>query len=456
MKAAKNRRREPGFSLLANVLGKEVRTIRRWIADLPELRRVLRVRRHGKQWRIDYPKTAAEFNGWVETVRQTVAPFTRTVERRNGYAKRISEALGFGNQQRERDIEILRHAMLLKYASRRLPTNEADDDKKSIDNAYAEWESEAADYWPTARLISAHFNCRVEDAPRHWHEYQEYQRERNRQHNAPQEDWLKKHGLYDRAKKLLTEKPGTVFETPTAMIQLLPVATDAEIQAECERVNELWPEPEHWQRAKENYDKEWQLRTLADATLELVGDEKPVTGKNLAPLLFRNPTVQDCWNLHETHLKYERQGHDVFPNERAFNYGKRGISLREFRQRYGRNDVAEAKKKVEGAMIPQPESVPNKKAIYGEAAEDNEHVLDKDKTGVGERDAKGKPLTSASEKKKDFVTPETALRVRREFAESSEELEHLTPTERQKIEQALGRRLKDYIKNPHKEDFEVA
>ena len=374
MKTDKKRRREPGFSLLANLLQKDVRTLHRWITKRPQLRRVLRAKRYGKQWRIDYPKTQAAFDRWIEKVRKAVSPFTRTPDRtaKGKFAQRVCNELGFGDGQRERDIDLLRHAMLLKRtdAVRYVAPHEDEQFYADLDgetnpnlpaNNYQEWESEAACYWSTARMVSAQFNCRVQDVPTYWREFCRRHREQNRNLNVPTCNWLNAHGLYERAMQLLPNGSGDLIALrwkfnkdprsremyfSTQHLQLLPVVSDAEIDAECARMLELWPEPPHWQRAKKHREKEWQLETLAEAAFELAKEEKPITGANLSRLLFRNPTVQDMWKLHQEHLKLRKRGIEIFCDEAEIkgrcNYGKRGISLREFRQRYTKNEIKEA------------------------------------------------------------------------------------------------------------------
>lgn len=382
MKTDRKRRHEPGFSLLANLLQKNVRTLHRWITKRPQLRRVLRVKQHGKQWRIDYPKTNGEFDAWIAEVRNAVSPFTRTPDRTatSKFAKQFCNDLGFGDEQRERDIEILRHAMLLKYSTRKLRTQDADTEEQAEDNppSPTEWESEAAGCWSTARMVSAQFNCRVEDVPKHWREFCQGYREKNRTFNAPKENWLKAHGLHERAMQLLPKGSGDLIAfigTPradgkphlklyrdrhvwkpnniqapwrkmffqTERLQLLPVASDAEINAECARMSELWPDPKHWQRARQQHERDWQLKTLGEAALELVQEGKPVIGENLRRLIFCNQKRQDVWKSHEEHLKLKRMGIDVFCDEETFcKHAKRGISLREFRQRYNEKEMKQA------------------------------------------------------------------------------------------------------------------
>jgi hypothetical protein len=511
MKIDKKRCRAPGFSLLASYLGKDARTIRRWIEKRPELRHVLRARRHGKQWRIDCPQDQLESEHWIEEVRRAVAPFTRTPERRSDFVKESLEFLGFVGEEserkeRERDIEILRHALLLKRQEvpRHVAAHESEEFYAALDgepNAnlpateYSEWEDEAKACWAIARSIAGRFKCSVEKVPTHWGGFSREEREKNRAFNAPKEDWLKAHGLYERAQQLLPEaersgelvafigapradrKPRVklyrfiprwnynrngrwrrvFFQRET--IRLLRVVTDEEIAADVSRVKELWPDPKHWQRARQQHERDWQLVTLGKAALELLGEGKAVTGVNLTRLLFCNQKRQDVWKSHQQHLELKRHGIGVFCDEETFcKHAKRGISLREFRQRYTRKEIAEATKKAEAARGASMESARNKEAIYGtEPAEDLEHEAgETNETGVGVRDERGEALTNATEKDKDFVSSDSASRVRCQFEQSQAVFDALTQEDRRKIEAALGRPLEDYKKKPFKEDFKPA
>jgi hypothetical protein len=499
MKTDNKRRSEPGISLLASCLGKHVRTIRRWIKERPGLRRVLRARRHGKQWRIDWPKDQLESKDSIAAVQRAVAHFTRSPEGRNEFVEDCLEFLGFGGEEskrkrRERDVEILRQALWLKRASRKL--EELDGEEQAEDNSpsLSEWEAEADSCCQMARCVAGRFRCSVQEVPQRWTDFCREQRDENRKSNAPKENWLKVYGLQERAEQLLpeAERPGELvafigralpngkprvklyrfrarrkprtgrwrrvsFRRET--IQLLRVVTDEEITAEVSRVHELWPDPEQWQRAKQQYQRDWELRTLGGAALELVQEGKAVNGSNLAALLFRNPRTQDVWKAHQQHLELKRHGIDVFCDEQTFCKGaKRGVSLREFRHRYTRRDIAEATKNAEVARSVTIESARNKEAIYGtEPAEDREHEPRKtDETGVGVRDEHGAAVTDATEKDKEFVSSGTALRVRHQFEQSRQEIGALTPEERLKIEAALGRSLEHYIEKPFREDFKPA
>ena len=327
--------------------------------------------------------------------------------------------LGAGDDQRDRDIEILRHAMLLKR-SKAKPLVELNNGEMSAENlpvtSLVEWEAKQADVCRTAAIISAKFDCRVEDVLTYWEKFLLHQRDRNHQHNAQDLEWLKEQGHYERVKPILADDPQAIIPFQTRVdIQFLTEKTDAQIDAVLAEVSELWPEPQHWQEAKQNLKKQWQRMTLAEAAQELINDRKPVTPKAIAPLLHRNPVTQLYWKIRQDELELEREGRSV-PREDADAYGRRGISLSEFSHRYTRTEFLGAKRKAEAIVSPQLEIVKNlKQAIDSESAEAGEAETRADNNGFGELDATGRPLTSASEKDQDCVSPETARRVRREL-----------------------------------------
>jgi hypothetical protein len=460
MKTVRKRRKDGGLSLLASWLKKDPRTLSRWIADRPELRSVLRVKRHGKQWRIHPPKKGEQRAAWIEQVRQAVASFVRTPKHPSEFASRVCAALGFGDLQRERDVEILRHAMLLKRldAPRNAAPHESEEFHAALDGEHSgnlpatelnEWKSASEDFVSVARIVAAKFRCRVEAAPSYWGEFLLHQRRENQHHNAAVEVRLKERGFHKTAMQLLDDNPHAAWSE----FQLLHVMPDAEIQAERDRVNELWPGPKHWQRAREDYRRGWQLETLANAALELVRDEAVVNGENLAPLLFRNSTVQDLWKLHQQHIRLQKLGINVICVRERCSHGTRGIAERTFRERYREADIVAAKN-LAYASGGAPETIRSKEAIYGKGSEECGYGQETRISGVGERDAAGRPRAGATAQAKDFVPTETIRRIRCEI--EAEKFDGYSPEQRREIEAVLGRSLEDYKADPCKEDIDLA
>jgi hypothetical protein len=452
--------------VLANALGVTQRTIRDWkgrLASSSSATRVaLRLARQGKQWRFDLPKERQEFMAYVRRLRQWASGFSRVPlttsalqstllpdnpsdyrpHKANRFVGELVRDLGGDNANRAKEIEILRHAMVLKRST----SGNSDDSSGDsfVGLPFEDWRERVEYYVSMVPIVASRFQCSVKDFPLYWPLH-----------------------LRERNQSVLSGKLVNYVAGPEAFNdsyqgpvnierkELQPM-TKAEIRTECARLDEVWPKTRHWQKAATSYRKGWELKTLASAACELLANGKHVTGVNLAPLLFRNPTVQSIWNLHQKHLRLRKQGVDIFCVRERCDYGKRGISLSEFRQRYGRKDILQAREKAEAACSTSITPARNKEAIYGQPAEGNEHAPEKDETGVGVRDERGEAVTNATEKDKDFVSPETALRVRRQFEQSQPEVDALTQEERREIEVALGRPLEDYMKKPFKEDFKPA
>ena len=164
---------------------------------------------------------------------------------------------------------------------------------------FEDW-TERVDYYVSmVPIVTSRFQCLVKDLPRYWPRYLQARNEDIRSGKlvesvaSPEAFNGRYHGPVKIERK-----------------ELQPM-TEAEIQAECDRLEKVWPKTWHWQKAVTSSRKGWELKTLAGAARELLADGKHVTGGNLAPLLFRNPTVQNL-NLHQEHVRLRKRGFDVF------------------------------------------------------------------------------------------------------------------------------------------------
>jgi hypothetical protein len=122
-----------------------------------------------------------------------------------------------------------------------------------------------------------------------------------------------------------------------------------------------WPTPQQLAKACVDADREWQRRSLKEAAHELARDNQPINGAKLTRRLFLNEQRELVWKQSEQIKEIQRR-HDKncddknMPRDRFFNppvpypNGGRGISLRLFRDRYKRKDVAEARKLAEGLV----------------------------------------------------------------------------------------------------------
>ena len=297
------------------------RTLRRWIAR-PELRPVLRAYRHGKQWRLDVPKTALAFARYKRDVLRAVRPFRRKRRNNNSRpAQEIARAFGYDEEHkilRERGLRILRQAIDLRLANTKLP------------RAFKRHSQTH-----TVRIIAAKLGLYGNDI-------------------------FKVHRYLDR--------------------------TDSNHR----QILKFWPTQAQWKQAASELERHWRKRTLAEAAYELVKENKSITGENLTPFLFLNEGRELMWKQHEK----LRQIPDAYLPTDIYSYGRRGISLRLFRQRYKRSDVAEAR----GTIIRSEGRAKDRKdsAGYGSAVtirsghskdinqdKDALHVEDRTKVRIG-------------------------------------------------------------------------
>jgi hypothetical protein len=282
---------------MAVELAVDERTLRHWIVERPELRRVLRAYRHGNQWRLDVPKTWAEFEDYKREVERAISPFHRRRKKRwerSTKGKEISTRLRFGDHKREQELLILRAATELKIAFAR---------KTSVFKAKSRLaditrRNRSSDHVGIARIIAAKYGCDVFDVPMYL------------------DRW--------------------VAEEPTRERKNL-----------ARRIGQDWPTPEQWDEAKGLVKSNWRKRTLNEAARECADHGQRISGPNLAPLLFLNEYREHAWKANEKQKQLQKDtGERVMldPN------GRRGISLRLFRQRYDRKDIQGAKATAEGTV----------------------------------------------------------------------------------------------------------
>jgi hypothetical protein len=278
---------------MARELDVNERTLRRWIVERPELRPVLRAYRLGRQWRLNIPTTWAEFEDYKSAVKGAISTFHRKRKKRwerSTIGKEIATKLGFGDNKREVDLLILRAATELKIADAR-PTSVFKAKSKLAAKTRTTRASESVFL---VRIISAKYRCAVFDVP----EYLDC--------------WIS--------------------EQPTR-----------ERKNQARRIRQSWPTPTQWNRAKNLWKAGWLERTLTEAARACLDNGQRISGPNLAPLLFHNPYREHAWKTNEK-LKQQHLGDHVMLDP----YGKCGISLRLFRQRYDWKDIQKAKRAVEG------------------------------------------------------------------------------------------------------------
>jgi hypothetical protein len=412
----------------------------------------------------------------------------------------FDEYFGFGDEQRERDAERL--AVALKRKRARMGTggeggwHDADFDR---------WEADVKEIPGTARRIAARFNCSVSEAVKHWSDHLARINEENRRRCEEERARLKERGLLKDGEHQWRE-----FHHPSgawAHFHLPEVKTPEQISAECERIEQLWPEaedwpdPDNWQRAGEEIRRAWERRTLYEAALELARDNQPVTADGLCRLVFADEEhemrYKNHWFRHEEEMRlaglpHQWLGQDYFARpegyarqryERASAFhGERGISLREFWLRYTAHDVKEARQGAIRMLGWKPKlNLSTPPAFEG----DQEDVVasefdppapecqadcfepvsqveaasgqDKGESGTHLLDECGRPMLSDEDRERQkhgFVDGDTALRLRHRLQEDKELAALLAPeraAERAELEKALGVPLKTYLKKPFAE-----
>jgi hypothetical protein len=278
-------------------LGIHERTLRRWIAR-PELRGVLRAYRHGKQWRLDIPKTSLALALYKRDVLRAVRPFRRRRKaRRSPIVKKTARSLGYdGNRRREQDLRILRAA-----AQRKISTAKKTSVCKAKSRLAEETQTDrSADYIFETRILAAEYGCDVFDVLMYFGGENQTRENKN------------------------------LFR----------------------RMNQWWPTREQFEKASEDFQTSWTIRTLTEAAYTLAKDNKRIVAKNVAPLLFLNHDREWAWKANEKQRQFrKRTGQSVIFDP----YGKQGISLRLFRQRYNRTDIAAARKVAEGMIRSESE-----------------------------------------------------------------------------------------------------
>jgi hypothetical protein len=266
----------------AGVNVKSERTIRRYKRD-PRTRKVLGAIPHGKQCRIpkqqDWRKIARELE------RLGKAPHVPP-------GRMFKREMGWGNPRRQRDTRILCLALELQRLMRKQRLT-----KK------LKWQLE--EVWKRAQIIAAKTHCTVFNAPRVFRKHLEAANEKERKHNAPQIEWLKRNGLWDEARRLINkaggdarfdviekfEREGKNVSIPHA-INLRSIQTSAQLSRKVRQFIKLWPSQKDIEAATARYNEgRWQLDLARGAKL-LRRRKRQITVKNLCAVLYRDESAE--------------------------------------------------------------------------------------------------------------------------------------------------------------------
>ncbi|HOX02652.1 MAG TPA: hypothetical protein PKW32_09820 [Verrucomicrobiota bacterium] len=313
----KQTKARPGIEVLAQRLKKDDRTVRRYIRKYPQLAEVMPIVKRGKYIAIAPPRDPAELDRWVAEIQRVVAGKTRTRQPANKYADVIYQLLGGNDLRRERDLRILACAMAFKRAQRRISDQRwstLDEDSFSQEPEYkvdesrwgdlADWQSNVRKCCAAARIISARYNCSVFRTMDHWRAFLLQEREQNQKAGLPGPD----------------------------------------IDIELGLIENLWPDTEQIDTAAKVFDRQWQVETLTKAVFELVQNGRPVTATRVSRLLFRNQVHEMEWLASQVCPAKVRVNANHAPPAWNEVQCKRGISVREYHNRYCDKDIARAKK----------------------------------------------------------------------------------------------------------------
>lgn len=285
------KRRANTIRRVSLALGVHERTLRRWMA-IPGLQAVLRVVQHGGRQRLDAPGTVLALARYKRDVLRAMRPFRRKCEARDSWAAEAGRKMGYGIPLRERGLRILHAATVLKLA---------EDKVTSVFKAKSKLAERTCSDRSTAlvgsaRIIAAKYGCEVFEVPKH----------------------------LDR-------------EEPTR---------------ENKRLRQQWPTREQWDRAAIRLERLWRERTLAEAALTLAKLNRPISGVSLARLVFLNEYREQAWKVSDWKANQKHPENYFKP---PGNYGRRGISLRLFRQRYTVADIRKATAVALGTTLSEPE-----------------------------------------------------------------------------------------------------
>jgi hypothetical protein len=252
----------------------------------PKLRPALRAYRRGKQWRLDVPETYPEFERYKEAVFRAVRPFRRILRKT---VSRLTKKIkrALGYHEEHKVLRELGLSILRLAIDLKL----SEATPTPAFKKRSEIRRAATDCRGMVRIIAA------------------------------------QRGLYG----------NDIFKT----LEYLDCADSRQRE-----LLKIWPTRAHWEKASGERRHLWQERTLVEAAYELAKENKSITGKSLARRLFLNEGRELMWKQAEK-LK---QLPDAYLPLNIYSYGRRGISLRLFRQRYKRGKVVKARNIAEGTV----------------------------------------------------------------------------------------------------------
>lgn len=228
-------------SELAEALGIEERTLRRWLQE-NSVRHALKAARRGKQWRI--PKTDDSQVRSLEVIE--IAESLRKLGKRipdYPSIKRILKYGGFGSRDRDRHYQILRKALEIERICRR---------QKKI----AKWRHHAENLAIIARQIVAKYGCTFQAVPR-------------------------------KLKAFLTAHHQDNQESG------VPYKSSRQIDYLVECYKDIWPNKKAWEAARKAYHDTWQRIELSEAARRLAACGEKINATGLCGEIYLNQIKKD-------------------------------------------------------------------------------------------------------------------------------------------------------------------
>jgi hypothetical protein len=315
----------------AALLRLSARTIRRYLHD-PQTREILGAVYDRGRWRI--PRSSFKPPWRIAEIRERLTKIGKGDD--DSFSSRFRHESGIGNLRLEREAKILRQALEIERRSQK---------RRLTKRAKCEIE----EVWKVARMVAAKYRRSAFDAPKLYEKWLIAQNNREKQRNAPQIKWLKRHGLWASAKALMTsgddhfeysengqirkaffpkgeahfeaviggqdqadrtkrvnfliphsflenlEREGkTVRITCVKLhsINLYPVETKAQIARKVREFQKSWPSPKFIAVATKRYNESrWQL-DLEGAAVKCRREKKPITPENLWKRMYRDEIAQ--------------------------------------------------------------------------------------------------------------------------------------------------------------------
>jgi hypothetical protein len=265
------------YRCLAGWLRVTARTVKRWMRDA-RFRKSVDAEKHGERWRVPKPL----FQSQVANLIDRAGAFrSRASAPRNGFAKAVTPE--WGNREREKALDELPMLLLIHRWKKK---------------QFFESLPPVSYLCDIARNVVHFSKCAVEAVPDNIATFRKWENRKARSYNK-----ARRHEA-SRAR----------------------VLSAAVIREEAAMIKHGWPSPVEFRQAQDHFrrgvarEAAWKRHTLLFHALELLKQNKAVTGRNLATLIY-------C-------------------TQRAGKRGWQGVSIRTFRRMYNLGDIQWARREA--------------------------------------------------------------------------------------------------------------